>query len=191
MCVIIVKPAGVKMPSTEIIDAAHMANPDGCGIVSPSIYYKGLHYPTFKKYLRRILVDEPCILHFRYATHGSVIKANCHPFKCGNVWFAHNGILNIKPVGDMTDSETALRNVIYPAIVKYGYGSEGMDIAVANVIGYSKFAFLQGTDVRLYGNFIISDDGCYYSNMRFMSFVGMSRNYHRDTYQMGFLITGR
>ena len=92
-------------------------------------------------------------------------------------------------MGDMTDSETALQKVIYPAIVKYGYGSEGMDVAVAKVIGYSKFAFMQGDDVRLYGDFITGDDGCYYSNLRFMPFVGWQRKYRHNAYDMGSLIT--
>lgn len=109
---------------------------------------KGLSYRSFKKHLQRVREDEPCIIHFRLATHGSIKRANCHPFNRGDVWFAHNGILNIQPMGDMTDSETALQKVIYPAIVKYGYGSEGMDVAVTKVIGYSKFAFMQGGDVR-------------------------------------------
>ncbi len=189
MCVIIVKPAGVKMPSNEIINAAYNANPHGCGIVSPSAFYKGLSYRSFKKCLKQVSQDEPCIIHFRLATHGSIKQANCHPFRRGDVWFAHNGILDIRPVGDMTDSETALQNIIYPAIVKYGYGSDGMDLAVAKVIGYSKFAFLQGDDVRLYGDFIKSDDGCYYSNLRFMPYVGWHRNYRNSANKMGSLIT--
>ena len=130
MCVIIVKPAGVKMPSNEIINAAYHANPHGCGLISPSVFYKGLSYRSFKKHLQKVREDEPCIIHFRLATHGSIKRANCHPFNRGDVWFAHNGILNIQPIGDMTDSETALQKVIYPAIVKYGYGSDGMDVAV-------------------------------------------------------------
>ena len=71
MCVIIVKPAGVKMPSNEIINAAYHTNPHGCGLVSPSVFYKGLSYRSFKKHLQRVREDEPCIIHFRLATHGS------------------------------------------------------------------------------------------------------------------------
>lgn len=189
MCVIIVKPAGVKMPSNEIINAAYHANPHGCGIVSPSTFYKGLSYRNFKQHLKQVGDNEPCIIHFRLATHGSIKKANCHPFRRGDVWFAHNGILSITPIGDMTDSETALQNIIHPAIIKYGYGSKGMDVAVAKVIGCSKFAFMQGGDVRLYGDFIVGKDGCYYSNLRFMPFVGWQRNYRNNTCNMGSLIT--
>lgn len=77
----------------------------------------------------------------------------------------------------MTDSETAFQNIIYPAIEKYGYGSKEMDNVVNNIIGYSKFAFMRGDDVRIYGDFIEYKDGCFYSNLRFLPFVGWQRNY--------------
>lgn len=125
---------------------------------------------SFKKNLKLVPDDEPCIIHFRLATHGSIKRANCHPFNRGDVWFAHNGILNIRPVGDMTDSETAFHNIIYPAIVRHGYGSKQMDNAVNKVIGCSKFAFLQGDELKMYGNFIKQDDGCYFSNSRFLGY---------------------
>lgn len=188
MCVIIVKPAGVKMPSNEIINAAYQANPHGCGFISPTAHYKGLSFNVFRKELKRVKTEEPCIIHFRLATHGSIKKANCHPFCRGDVWFAHNGILSIRPIKDMTDSETALQEVIYPAIVAYGYGSEAMDKAVESVVGYSKFAFLQGDNLKLYGDFIDYGDGCLYSNLRFMPYVGWQR-YNRQKTAKGSLIT--
>lgn len=188
MCVIIVKPAGVKMPSNEIINAAYHANPHGCGLVSPSTFYKGLSIRSFKRNLKKVSDAEPCIIHFRLATHGSIKQANCHPFRRGDVWFAHNGILNIKPQGDMTDSETALQNIIYPAIASYGYASRGMDMAVDSIIGYSKFAFLQGDNLQVYGDFI-ERDGCLYSNLRFMPYVGWQRNYRNQSASKGSLIT--
>lgn len=188
MCVIIVKPAGVKMPGIDTINAAYTANPDGCGIVSPSVFYKGLSYRSFKKHLKKVSDDEPCIIHFRLATHGSIRSANCHPFRRGDVWFAHNGILDIRPHGDMTDSETAFQNIIYPAITRHGYGSNEMDLAVYAVIGYSKFAFLQDDNLRLYGDFI-KRDGCYYSNLRFLSFLGWHCNYRYNDSKVGSLVT--
>lgn len=187
MCVIIVKPAGVKMPSSETINAAFCANPHGCGLVSPSAFYKGLDFRKFKKHLKKVRDDEPCIIHFRLATHGSIKPANCHPFRRGDVWFAHNGILNISPVGDMTDSETALQEILYPVIATYGYCSDEMDMAVFSVLGCSKFAFMKGDDVRLYGHFIKLDDGCYYSNLRFMSYVNRHHTERVRVNEIGFI----
>ncbi len=186
MCVIIVKPAGVKMPENDIIKAAYNANPHGCGFISPSTFYKGMSFDSFKRQLKKVSVEEPCIIHFRLATHGSIKRANCHPFNRGDVWFAHNGILSITPQGDMTDSETAFQNIIYPAIEKFGYGSMQMDRAVSKVIGYSKFAFLQGDELKMYGDFIKHEDGCYYSNLRFMPYVGWVRNSRHRAYAMGY-----
>lgn len=176
MCVIIVKPAGVETPSSDIIAAAYEANPDGCGLVAPTTFYKGLSFRAFKNALAKVGDGDPCIMHFRLATHGSVRRANCHPFRRGDVWFAHNGILDVRPQGDMTDSETAFARIIYPAIARYGYGSPGMDLAVAAVIGYSRFAFIKGDDVRIYGDFA-QRGGCYYSNLRFLPYVGWQRRY--------------
>lgn len=186
MCVIILKPAGVKMPTASIIKAAYKTNPHGCGFISPSTFYKGMSFDSFKRHLKHVSDEEPCIIHFRLATHGSIKRSNCHPFNRGDVWFAHNGILGISPQGDMTDSETAFQNIIYPAIEKYGYGSMQMDNAVNCIIGCSKFAFLQGDDVRLYGDFIKQEDGCYYSNLRFMPYVDWKRESRYRSLALGY-----
>lgn len=77
MCVIIVKPAGVKMPSREILDAARSANQDGCGFVSTFHHKKTLSYRAFLHELSKVKQSEACIIHFRLATHGSVRTANC------------------------------------------------------------------------------------------------------------------
>lgn len=111
-------------------------------------------------------------MHFRWATNGSIRRANCHPFKRGDVFFAHNGVLDIAARGDLTDSQTAFDDIIYPAIAQYGYGSKQMRRAVAAVIGPSKFAFLKGRELLLFGNYIHQPDGCYYSNLNFTRYMG-------------------
>ena len=108
------------------------------------------------------------------ATTGSVKTSNCHPFRRGNVFFAHNGVLSIQPTGDMTDSETAFEKYIYPAIAEYGYADSMKDYVISNIIGGSKFAMMRLGDrnVKLYGDYIMQPDGCYYSNLRFRMFMG-------------------
>lgn len=179
MCVIIVKPAGVAMPSDDVINAAHTANPHGMGLVSATKFYKGLSLSQFKRVLSQVPESEPCIMHFRYATHGSVRASNCHPFKRGNTFFAHNGILDIEPIGDKTDSETAFIKYIYPAIQKYGYESKQVDAVIESVIGYSKFALMRRGVVRMYGNFQPYEDGCYYSNFNWLSRLNWATHKHR------------
>lgn len=173
MCVIIIKPAGIKMPSQEILDAAYRANHDGCGFVSTFHFKRTTSYKSFLRELSKVHESEACIIHFRLATHGSVKISNCHPFRRGNVFFAHNGVLSIQPTGDMTDSETAFEKYIYPAIAEYGYADSMKDYVISNIIGGSKFAMMRLGDrnVKLYGDYIMQPDGCYYSNLRFKMFT--------------------
>lgn len=165
MCVIIIKAAGQQLPTDNELRQAHNRNPHGCGFVSKSHHYKGMNFETFLKHLHEVPTGEACIIHFRLATHGSKCKANCHPFNRGKIWFAHNGILSIKPEGDMTDSETAFQNIIYPAIQKYGFKSSYVTRVVNRIIGYSKFAMMdEKGNVRTFGQFI-GYNGRLYSNL--------------------------
>lgn len=159
------------MPSISTLVAAHKANPHGCGFTSPSRTFKGLSFTHFLRNLERVSDTEPCIIHFRLATHGSVKRTNCHPFRRGGVSFAHNGVLGIDPVGDKTDSETAFIKYIHPAIQRHGWGSGAVDAVIRSLIGFSKFALMYHADVKLYGEYIYQPDGCYYSNLRFTYFL--------------------
>lgn len=170
MCVIIYKPAGKELPCLDILDRACRRNPHGCGLVSPGVFYKGLSYNSFKKHLKECRIDEPLLIHFRFATHGSIKKSNCHPFydKETETYFMHNGVLyGIRPYKDKTDSECAFECFLQPTIKKYGLRSEELGMEVDNIIGYSKFAFMQDDKVRLFGDYILHGD-CYYSNLRFL-----------------------
>lgn len=118
MCVICYIPKGVETPSKTMLTAMYKANPHGIGFCTPKTLYKGMNFDLFYKRIQQRRIEEPCLLHFRLATHGSVKRANCHPFydKCTDTYFMHNGILNIRPMGDMTDSETAYRSILVPYI---------------------------------------------------------------------------
>ena len=167
MCVICYIPKGVETPSYRMLKAMRDANPHGQGFCTPSRFAKGLNFDYFVEQLRKRDINEPCLLHFRFATHGSIRKANCHPFAMGDVYFAHNGILSVQPMKDRTDSETAFIRYLYPYIEQYGLHSPEVDTMVYNIIEGSRFAFMQGFDVRLFGRYE-QMDGCYYSNLRFL-----------------------
>ena len=158
------------MPSNAVIRACARANRDGFGLCTPTKFFKSLDYEEFKSELDKVGKEENCILHFRLATHGSVCKANCHPFKKKDVYFAHNGVLDITPIGNKTDSETAFIKYIYPQIAKHGLCSVQTELAVQEVIGYSKFAIMQGEKISLYGNYE-KVKGVYYSNLRFLHYM--------------------
>ena len=142
------------------------------GMCTPSVSYKGMSFETFCKRLQKRSNDEPCLLHFRLATHGSIKMANCHPFYDHNTdtYFMHNGILDVTPHGDMTDSETAFRDYLAPEIEQHGLDSDELKYTVHGLIGYSKFAFMQGDNVQLYGEFF-KRYGVYYSNLRFSYYM--------------------
>ena len=155
-----------------IVKAMYTCNPDGCGLVTPTTTYKGLNVDTLLKRLHERDINEPCLMHFRLATHGSIRRANCHPFRDtqSDCSFMHNGILNIKPIGDKTDSETAFLRYFVPEIRKHGLDSDELAYAVHQVIGSSKFAFLQGDTVRLFGEYQ-QWHGSWFSNLRFRYFI--------------------
>lgn len=154
------------MPDYYTLKACYESNSHGCGFASETMHYKSMDFFKFYKQLCKVPKSENCIIHLRYATHGSKKVANCHPFynKATDTWFAHNGILDITPVGDKTDSETAFIKLFVPAIKRYGFDSEELSDKVFDIIGSSKFAFLHEGKVRLYGDFK-KIDGVYYSNL--------------------------
>lgn len=169
MCVIIYKPAGVEMPSNEILFECYSANRDGMGFATPNKTYHSLSYSQFMGRLKGVKKSEPCIIHFRWATHGSVKLANCHPFKKGDVTFAHNGVLDIASKNDKTDSEIAFVNIIYPAIEINGFRSKEADRVISETAGVSRFAIMKGRDVELFGNWF-KVQGCLFSNLNWQRF---------------------
>lgn len=171
MCVIIYKPAGKEMPSLDILDRAYRRNPHGCGLVSPNVFYKGLSYASFKKHLKECSKEESLLIHFRFATHGSVKRSNCHPFydEETETYFMHNGIIySVRPKRDKTDSEYAFRCLLQPLIKRYGLRSKELAEVAGQIRSYhSKFAFMQDNEVVLFGEYFQYQD-CYFSNLRFL-----------------------
>ena len=167
MCVIIYKPKGIEMPGKEILAKINRHNHDGYGFVSTKHSFKTMYYGKFLNHLQRVRIDEDCIIHFRLATHGDKCRTNCHPFSECGVYFAHNGVLPITPMTGKTDSETAFRRIVYPAIARYGYHSDEADNIINSIIGLSRFALMYNGEVRLFGDYTVLD-GIYFSNLRWL-----------------------
>lgn len=181
MCVIIISPAGHSLPTKTELRMAYNRNHDGCGFVSESDHYKSLDFDDFYARLKKVPKDENCIIHFRWATHGKVSLANCHPFydEASDTWFMHNGILPITPYKGKTDSETAFRKYLAPTILKYGLYSRELQTVAGNIIDSSKFAFMQKGQIKTFGRFI-EYKGCYYSNLYHLPYVSL--DYRRWLY---------
>lgn len=182
MCVLIYKPKGRPLPSNETLKACCYANPHGFGFVTMNGYrFRTMDEKKFiDKLYSKVTIEDEVMIHCRFATHGSKRVANCHPFKFNDVYFAHNGILNIKPYRDKTDSETAFISILYPVIEKYGIHSQELKKEVNNIIGGSKFCIFDTKlkVARIFGDYSLFE-GCYYSNTRFMSYI-------RRTYEFCF-----
>ncbi len=102
MCVIIAKKPGQSIDH-DIIEACHLANPDGFGVA----WQKNGIVKRFKEVMTQAevkdiinlidkLKDKPALIHFRIKTHGLKCRDNCHPFAIGNgkIAMAHNGMFN-------------------------------------------------------------------------------------------------
>ena len=98
MCVIVTAVPGA-MPEPADLLAMSEANPDGGGVS----WWDGKRLRVFKNVdgLKVVgfiyshwdrLKYAPCLIHFRYATHGGVVPENCHPFRTERGYVAHNGI---------------------------------------------------------------------------------------------------
>lgn len=173
MCVILYKPKGVDIPPMAIFDKMERLNHDGFGICTANKRIKTLDYERFKTAVQCVRKDEVALIHFRLATNGSVCRRNCHPFYDvpTGTNFMHNGVLALPhdfiSAGDITDSEWAFKTYLVPAIRDYGIYSGRFAREVENVIGSSRFAFLQGDKAALFGRFS-PYLGCWYSNLRFL-----------------------
>ena len=171
MCVLIIKPRGVKMPAKDILKKCHKANPHGCGFISERHFYKTLYFDEFLEKLNEVEDSENCIIHFRLATHGSINVHNCHPFRDRktNTFFAHNGVLPIESKNDLTDSEICFRAEIVPALKDYGFDSKEFDRVVNRIRHGTRFAIMHKGEVKTYGDFQTLNN-IKYSNLRWLNY---------------------
>lgn len=99
MCLITYVPAGKAMSEAHFRLAAD-DNADGIGIMSATDgVAKFVGRKSTKRalrYARRLTArGVQHAIHFRYATHGTVDRANCHPHRMPDGgWLMHNGVLS-------------------------------------------------------------------------------------------------
>ena len=190
MCIIAIKPAGMKMPAETTIENMWYNNPDGAGLmytIGGTVHIeKGfMSLKAFKTALKRLektidVVNTPIILHFRITTHGGTSPGNTHPFpvveklpllqmtKCKTpLAVAHNGIISIKPSKeDISDTMEYIMSQLAPMyqLKKDFYRQDAGKKLVYNFIR-SKMVFLDGTGhIETIGEFIEDKDGVLYSN---------------------------
>jgi predicted glutamine amidotransferase len=202
MCIIVYKPNNTPMPDYGILMNCFDSNPDGAGYMyqdnnsNKVIINKG--FMSFDSFITAIenlsnnidITALNLVMHFRYATQGSINSANCHPFPITakvkqlqqttitvNTAIVHNGVIpfcsNYNSRSKLSDTQIFIRDYLSkmnnstlfnPAVLALIEESTG-----------SKFAFMSYNRIELIGNFI-EDRGIYYSNDTYK----LSRRYKKQ-----------
>ena len=191
MCVIVAKEKGIEMPDRSILKTCFKHNPDGAGIMwnqenTVRIRKGFMDWNSFDNFISELenKVDiKNCgvCLHFRIKTHGKTSPQNCHGFPISNrikdlkkleiktdVGVMHNGIIPIKPICNLSDTQTYILKRLYnikkhsPGFLKEEYIMNKIEKEIN-----SKMAFLT-SDGSIYkiGEFI-NNKGICYSNKSF------------------------
>jgi predicted glutamine amidotransferase len=196
-----VKPENKALPEKSILENCFDSNSDGAGFMY--IKNRTVHiskgYMKFKPLYESLLDIDPAlplVVHFRIATAGGISQHNCHPFPLSDnvhdlksldieadIGIAHNGIISIKEEAKLSDTQTFIKNVLFPLKDKINFRPfQDMIYMAANS---SKFAIMQGNgSILLLGDFI-NDDGIYYSNSSykmpsFKTYYGNLWNFDKD-----------
>lgn len=172
MCIAIVKPVGVDLPSKERLKICFDNNPHSTGF---GISLKGVNYNSIMKYsdfdlfykMAQVFITKShlAFIHFRYATHGEINLDNCHPFfisdnqkeQCQNrPVLMHNGVFQLGKLKDDKSDTLTLVEKIY----SHNLELDNDLITKSN----NKIAIMYNdSKYKLYGEWI-QDDGCIYSN---------------------------
>lgn len=175
MCLAIAKPKNVLIP-IENLENGWIANPDGAGFAvahaGKIIVRKGFF--SFRQFLRhwRLWQYHAAIIHFRFATHGYISQANCHPFRVGKAAMVHNGVLPYRSTKARSDTNCFAREVIAP-LVQMGELPYMRD-ELAEFIGrHNKLAFLfpDGEFDFVNEKQGVWDTGAWYSNAGYMPLI--------------------
>lgn len=148
MCLALVKPAGKTIKKTEM-HRAYTANKDGCGLAvrirGEIRIAKGLW--SFDECWKMVanLMPYDLLLHFRWASAGSVIAENCHPFSVvGGGALIHNGHLHGYGLPHKSDTACWVDEVLNPLLTQYpgALDSDIMRQLLGDSIGTSKMAIM-------------------------------------------------
>lgn len=186
MCIIIAKPAGVDIPSTEILNQCAISNRDGIGFAfnktgdNPIISKGFKNVGKLEKILKTygVTKDHNLMIHFRLATHGKCDQGNCHPFPLAqsfddmrllnfscDIAISHNGIFGgMKKSEKYSDTMKFINNVLASSEIVENLDSVAVKELIRGYCGLSsKLAFLKKSGFSLVGDFEL-DEGVYYSN---------------------------
>jgi hypothetical protein len=148
MCLIVYSPTGALL-ERDVFECARTINGDGVGVMSSHGIRKFLGKNAdagaweYIEYLATL--GAPHGIHFRWATHGAVTRANCHPFRApdSDAFVMHNGMIGLtayRATGDRSDTalfvESYMRGAPRPQACHYRnyYRDIEADIGIENTL---------------------------------------------------------
>lgn len=175
MCIIVVKPANSPMPSKETLKICFTNNSDGAGYM----YRRGdtvhivkgfFDFEALWRSLEGLQTDDDVCIHFRWATHGTISRGNCHPFPLTSsvrelqntrahcrLGIAHNGIIK-----DVHKSKEISDTMVF---IKTLNTDKKITKQLSEAKGGNKFCVMTPNQTVLIGDFVYDKDlGCYFSN---------------------------
>lgn len=191
MCIIVCKKAGIQMPDRQILKNCFNYNSDGVGIMwnkdgEVHIRKGFMTWNSFDSFLseleNQIDINKSAVCtHFRIKTHGKTSPQNCHGFCISNrvkdlkllelttdIGVMHNGIIPIKPIRNLSDTQTYILKQLYNIKKAHPRFLENNRIMskIEKEIG-SKMTFLTSNgSIYTIGDYI-EQDGVLYSNRSF------------------------
>ena len=191
MCIAIVA-LPFKQVSDEHLTNSSINNPDGFGFtyvreditgVRKIIIKKSMSFEVFLRQYKRAFKHNPkspFLIHCRIATHGTVDKFNCHPFRIDrNTTFIHNGIISGVGVDSKKSDSQLFNEKVLKQLPKGWKESKPVKMLLEKFLTGSKLAIL-----NIDGEFEIYNesaghwkDGVWYSNYSYS--YGKSSQYGR------------
>lgn len=183
MCLLTFFPDDVLPDVDALFNGAHVNN-DGHGfaiVTGRRIIvrhgFNATHLIDDFARVRRAHPSGPALFHSRFGTHGTVDKANCHPFRLGgdqHTVIAHNGILpkSVQPAKGDPRSDTRIAAEDFLPCRPFGsFGSRrGRDRLARWLTPHNKLVFLTVNRRYQHNAYIINEDsgtwdnGVWYSN---------------------------
>lgn len=148
MCIAIYKPKSIVIPFSTL-NRAFQANSDGAGFAvrqhnTVTIHKGYMTFSAFKTAYRKYAAEE-CLIHFRFATMGTINTENCHPFALpdGSAMI-HNGHFAGFGSPLISDTNEWCSTVLSPLVRKYPgiVKNWAMRELLEQAIGHSKVVIL-------------------------------------------------
>jgi hypothetical protein len=203
MCIILVKPSGVEVPSNKTLDACWQGNNDGAGLVYHKEGMDKVHIVKGFMKLKQVKMAmseftpaDTVILHFRFATHGLVDAGNCHPFPLSSklddlrridgmyeTAIAHNGVFGNMPCHDsLSDTQKFIGGIMANDLIRDSLDNPAIQELLSGYCGQSsKLAILRPGKLLLIGKFI-EDSGIFYSNHGYKPYTPIIYHNNQSTF---------